>query len=231
MSKSDKRYEKALATGDLSFLRSHNLLHGIDIEIQFLFNLILSSFGKELKKGKALDVCCGIGTITRYLDKIGFDTVGFDLNQDAIKIAKKIDPDGNYFASDATKVCGKILSSKYKLIFIREAHPFTRIHDDKFQIKLISKYLELLETGGVLVIAQATGKKILEPSVSFSAVKSYFTDKNYQLSGPYMLFLYKHLRLKRAPLWLIKSLSLLSQIVAFIFNLRLIAYFVVYKVK
>ena len=112
-----------------------------------------------MKKGKALDVCCGIGEISRYLTTIGFDTVGFDLSEDAIKIAKKIEPDGNFHICDATDLNNKISSQKYDLILIREAHPFTRIHDDKFQVKLISTYLDLLQPDGILVIAQARGKK------------------------------------------------------------------------
>ena len=45
--KSDKRYQKAFVSGQLAPLVSHNLLYGIDIEIQFLFNLVFQAFGKK----------------------------------------------------------------------------------------------------------------------------------------------------------------------------------------
>ena len=48
--------------------------------------------------------------ISRYLTTIGFDTVGFDLSEDAIKIAKKIEPDGNFHICDATDLNNKISS-------------------------------------------------------------------------------------------------------------------------
>ena len=96
-------------------------------------------------------------------------------------------------------------------------------------MKLISTYLDLLQPDGILVIAQAR-EKVLEPSVSFSVIKSHFMAQNYKFVGPYMLYLYKHFRFRKR-FWLIKMLAFVSEIVAFLLNLRLIAYFVVYKPK
>jgi 2-polyprenyl-3-methyl-5-hydroxy-6-metoxy-1,4-benzoquinol methylase len=42
-----------------------------------------------IKKGKALDICCGAGTNTVYLAKQGFEVTGIDISQTAIKYAKK----------------------------------------------------------------------------------------------------------------------------------------------
>ena len=42
-----------------------------------------------IKKGKALDICCGAGTNTVYLAKQGFEVTGIDISPTAIKYAKK----------------------------------------------------------------------------------------------------------------------------------------------
>jgi ubiquinone/menaquinone biosynthesis C-methylase UbiE len=42
-----------------------------------------------LKKGKALDICCGAGTNTIYLAKKGFQVVGIDISSKAVEYAKK----------------------------------------------------------------------------------------------------------------------------------------------
>ena len=42
-----------------------------------------------IKKGKALDICCGAGTNTLYLAKQGFVVTGIDISPTAIKYAKK----------------------------------------------------------------------------------------------------------------------------------------------
>jgi ubiquinone/menaquinone biosynthesis C-methylase UbiE len=42
-----------------------------------------------VKKGKALDICCGAGTNTVYLAEKGFEVTGIDISSTAIEHAKK----------------------------------------------------------------------------------------------------------------------------------------------
>jgi ubiquinone/menaquinone biosynthesis C-methylase UbiE len=42
-----------------------------------------------VKKGKALDVCCGAGTNTVYLAQKGFEVTAMDISTKAIEYAKK----------------------------------------------------------------------------------------------------------------------------------------------
>lgn len=42
-----------------------------------------------IKKGKALDICCGAGTNTLYLAKKGFEVTGIDISPKAIEYAKR----------------------------------------------------------------------------------------------------------------------------------------------
>ena len=45
---------------------------------------------------KAMDFGCGTGRSTRFLQKIGFDVTGIDISNDMIKIAREMDPGGDY---------------------------------------------------------------------------------------------------------------------------------------
>jgi ubiquinone/menaquinone biosynthesis C-methylase UbiE len=51
---------------------------------------------KHIKGKKALDFGCGTGRSSLFLKKIGFNTIGIDISDEMIKIAKKFDPDEDY---------------------------------------------------------------------------------------------------------------------------------------
>ena len=42
-----------------------------------------------IRKGKALDICCGAGTNTIYLAEKGFEVTGIDISRTAVEYAKK----------------------------------------------------------------------------------------------------------------------------------------------
>jgi ubiquinone/menaquinone biosynthesis C-methylase UbiE len=52
-----------------------------------LVDLIKSK--KVTPKGKALDICCGLGTNTIYLAQVGFETTGFDISKTAVAQARR----------------------------------------------------------------------------------------------------------------------------------------------
>ena len=51
---------------------------------------------EHIKGRRALDFGCGAGRSTRFLQKIGFDTIGVDISADMIKKAREIHPEGDY---------------------------------------------------------------------------------------------------------------------------------------
>ena len=50
----------------------------------------------HIKGTKALDFGCGTGRSTRFLQRLGFTTVGVDISKDMLAKAREIDPEGNY---------------------------------------------------------------------------------------------------------------------------------------
>jgi len=51
---------------------------------------------EHVKGRKAIDFGCGTGRSTRFLQKLGFDTIGIDIAEDMVKKAREIDPKGDY---------------------------------------------------------------------------------------------------------------------------------------
>lgn len=45
---------------------------------------------------KALDFGCGTGRSTRFLRKLGFDVCGIDISEDMLRMARAVDPSGDY---------------------------------------------------------------------------------------------------------------------------------------
>jgi ubiquinone/menaquinone biosynthesis C-methylase UbiE len=51
---------------------------------------------EHVKGRKAIDFGCGAGRSTRFLKKLGFDTLGVDISEDMLSKARQIDPQGHY---------------------------------------------------------------------------------------------------------------------------------------
>jgi ubiquinone/menaquinone biosynthesis C-methylase UbiE len=45
---------------------------------------------------KAIDFGCGTGRSTRFLNQLGFETIGVDIAEDMLKLAREKDPEGDY---------------------------------------------------------------------------------------------------------------------------------------
>ena len=230
--KSDLKYQKALVTGDTKDLFDHNILKDGHIEVKFIEDLVNVFFSYKILKNNALDVCCGVGYMTQVLKSMGFKTIGFDINKDAISIAKLSDPKGKYYNCDAVYPDAEILNQKYDLIMIREAHPLSRIRNDNFQNKFIQKYLKLLNPGGVCVISHARkGGGMFYPSLSFKNLKKYLVNKKYKSTGPHFIFFYKHFKIESPSKLKILILSVLSKIFSIITSMRHIEFFIIQAPK
>jgi SAM-dependent methyltransferase len=51
---------------------------------------------KHMTGTRALDFGCGTGRSTRFLGKLGFNVTGVDISEDMLRIARDLDPSGDY---------------------------------------------------------------------------------------------------------------------------------------
>ena len=51
---------------------------------------------EHVKGEKAIDFGCGTGRSTRFLNRLGFDTIGVDIAEDMLKLARERNPEGDY---------------------------------------------------------------------------------------------------------------------------------------
>lgn len=227
---SDVSYRKVLENNDTVELRNHNILQDGEIEFAFISDLARLYARKKLRPGSALDVCCGAGYMSNCLKNLGYHVRAFDINNDAVTIAKNTFPDIDFFVDDAASPSARVSEAKYDLILIREAHPFSRVCDRDFQMKLISKYLLMLKSDGVIAIGHARrGSTTNYDSVSFSQIRSHLKPSHAVIYGPYFMFAYKHFNLIRSTKLLIRLSSLLSSMLQRVTGARWIEYSIIHK--
>lgn len=229
---SDTNYKAARDSGDINEIKNHNILKGGISELIFIETLCKAYFNRNIRKGKALDIACGIGYMSKCLADMGHSVVGFDLNHDAIAIANDTFPSIDFFVSDASTPTEFITSNQYDLVVAREVHCFSRIKDEIYQEGLVGMYLDLLRPGGVLVIAHSRhGADTNYPSISFRSLNKNLDKGRYLTAGPYYIFLFKHLRLNIFPATrsLIATQSFLTKILAILTGRRWIEFFLIYK--
>lgn len=92
-----------------------------------------------------VDLGCGNGALTKKLQEKGYRTLGVDASTEMLETAKKLHPELDFMAADATEFA---LEEKADVIFSNAV--FHWINEEK-QEKLIENIAEQLKTGGMLV--------------------------------------------------------------------------------
>ena len=103
---------------------------------------------EHVKGRNPIDFGCGTGRSTRFLQKLGFNTVGVDISQDMIKKAREIDPKGDYrlvkegdLSQFKDNTCDLALS----------AFTFDNIPPMQKKVKILREIRRLLKTEGIMV--------------------------------------------------------------------------------
>jgi ubiquinone/menaquinone biosynthesis C-methylase UbiE len=97
---------------------------------------------------RALDFGCGTGRSTRFLQKIGFDTIGVDISADMIKKAQEIDPEGDYRLIED----GNFSSfKKNSFDLVLSVFTFDNIPVMENKIKILREMENLLKSDGRIV--------------------------------------------------------------------------------
>jgi len=111
----------------------------------FMRNLI--SFLKLNKEAKILDLACGKGRHSVYLNSLGYDVTGLDLAKNSIKHASQFENDTLKFGvHDMREVYPKQFDAVFNLFT-----SFGYFNDDNDNLKTITAVYNELETKGVAV--------------------------------------------------------------------------------
>ena len=89
---------------------------------------------------------------------------------------------------------------------------------------------QVLKDNGIIVIGHATrGGNMHYPSINFSKLTQNAKRIDLMTSGPYMYFLYKHLRIRSDNFYYMKACSHLARLLQALFQSRWIEYYLLKK--
>jgi len=97
---------------------------------------------------KAIDFGCGAGRSTRFLRRLGFETVGADISPDMIGKAAQIDPGGDYRLARSPDL-GEFDSGSYDLAL--SVFTFDNIPTRDLKVAALSALRRLIRDDGIIV--------------------------------------------------------------------------------
>lgn len=119
----------------------------------------------HVKGNKAIDLGCGTGRSTRFLEKLGFATVGVDIARNMINKAREINPGGDYrLISNAD--FSQFPMESYDLILA--AFTFDNIPTVKDKINNLKAMRGLLSVDGIIIILVSSPEMYINEWLSFS---------------------------------------------------------------
>jgi SAM-dependent methyltransferase len=127
---------------------------------------------------KALDFGCGTGRSSRFLKHLGFQTLGIDISEDMVQIAKKLDPAGEYrVIQDADFSC--CTARSYDLVL--SAFTFDNIPGMKKKVAVFAGLADLLKTTGTMINLVSSPEIYTHEWASFSTKD--FPENNHAKAG------------------------------------------------
>jgi ubiquinone/menaquinone biosynthesis C-methylase UbiE len=128
----------------------------------------------HVKGRNAIDFGCGTGRSTRFLQQLGFDTIGVDIAEDMINIAREKDPKGIYRLIDDGDL-SPFKRNAYDLIL--SVFTFDNIPTMEKKMKILREMRSLLKPGGRIVNLVSAPEMYTHEWASFST-RDYPENKN-----------------------------------------------------
>jgi len=126
----------------------------------------------------ALDFGCGAGRSTRFLQKLGFCTVGVDISEDMLKKARELDPKGDYrLITDSN--FSQFKGNTYDLV--RSAFTFDNIPTMEKKVKTFRELGNLLKSQGKIINLVSSPEIYTHEWASFSTKD--FPENKHAKSG------------------------------------------------
>ena len=131
--------------------------HRDDTEAQeFIKNVV--SFLKIKKEAKLLDLACGKGRHSIFLNQLGYNVVGADLSKNSINIAKEFENDSLYFEEHDMR---NSFQSRFDVI-LNLFTSFGFFEDDNEDIKILQNIKNGLNLNGIAIIDFMNSKKVIK---------------------------------------------------------------------
>jgi SAM-dependent methyltransferase len=140
------------------------------------FRDIPEIIGRFVTGNKALDFGCGTGRSTRFLNSLGFETIGIDISESMLTKAREFDPKGDYrIVQDGD--LGSIMHEKYNLIL--SAFAFDNIPEMEKKVRLFSQLADLLANNGRIINLVSAPEIYVNEWASFTT-KDFPENRNAQ---------------------------------------------------
>jgi SAM-dependent methyltransferase len=121
--------------------------------------------GEHVRGSKAVDFGCGTGRSTRFLRKLGFDTVGVDISERMLARARERDPQGEYRLAHGGDI-GGLAPGAYDLVL--SAFTFDNVPTMEKKVSLMSSLKRLLNDRGRIVNLVSAPEIYVNEWASFS---------------------------------------------------------------
>jgi len=133
----------------------------------------------HIKGKEALDFGCGTGRSTRFLQRLGFNTVGVDISENMLRKAKEIDPNGDYcLIGDGD--FSQFKHNTYDLVL--SAFTFDNIPTMEKKVRILRELRNLLKSKGRIVNLVSSPEIYTHEWASFST-KDFPENKHAESGG------------------------------------------------
>jgi SAM-dependent methyltransferase len=120
---------------------------------------------EHIRGARALDFGCGTGRSTRFLRRLGFNTVGVDIAQEMVAKAKELDPGGDYRILEPGNL-GQFQRGAYDLVL--SAFTFDNVPGMETKVRLFRDLGMLLNDAGKMINVVSAPEIYLHEWASFS---------------------------------------------------------------
>jgi ubiquinone/menaquinone biosynthesis C-methylase UbiE len=139
----------------------------------------------EFVQGKeALDFGCGTGRSTRFLQHLGFHTLGIDISEEMVQIAKKLDPAGKYRTTQDGDF-SSCPAHSYDLVL--SAFTFDNIPTLEKKVRLFTGLARLLKKTGTIINLVSSPEMYTHEWASFSTKD--FPENHHAKTGDVVLII------------------------------------------
>lgn len=130
-----------------------------------VFRNLPELFKKQVKGNRAVDFGCGTGRSTRFLQRLGFSTIGLDISNEMVNIARQRDPAGIYQVIEDGNFSDL---PQHGFDLVQSAFTFDNIPGFDRKVRLFLGLGNLLETGGFIANIVSTPEMYTHEWVTFS---------------------------------------------------------------